>query len=125
MRELSWDAMGLRPGRVEDHPDFVRLFAELGVEEAAPSLDAWVGELVGRSFFVEGARGVAAYALIDVLGQTGYVVNVVVAPEERRRGQGRRVMRALAEVFRARGCHDWMLYVKPENASAVSSRGWI
>lgn len=118
MRESDGEALALRPGRVEDHADFIRLYAELGVEDPPPTLDMWVSELVHRSFFVEGPEGVRAYALVNVLGDTGHVANLVVAPEQRRRGLGRQVMRALAAHFRTRGCRQWMLYVKEENVAA-------
>jgi len=120
MRKAHGEARELRPGRVEDHADFARLFGELGVEDPPPPLDMWVADLVKRSFFVDGPEGPRAYALIDVMGDVGYVVNLVVAPGERRRGLGRWVMGRLAEHFRARGCREWMLYVKPDNVPAVA-----
>ncbi|WP_375770816.1 GNAT family N-acetyltransferase [Archangium gephyra] len=123
MRDAHGEALGLRPGRVEDHADFVRLFGELGVEDPPPPLDVWVSDLVKRAFFLEGPEGVAAYAVVDVLEETGYVVNLVVAPGQRGRGLGRKVMRELAAWFRARGCREWMLYVKPDNAPALALYG--
>lgn len=125
MRDAHGEAPGLRPGRVEDHADFARLFGELGVEDPPPPLDVWVSDLVKRAFFLDGPEGVAAYALVDVLGETGYVVNLVVAPGERRKGVGRKVMRELAAWFRARGCREWMLYVKPENTPALALYGSV
>jgi len=125
MHEARVDAPGLRPGRVEDHADFVRLFGELGVEDPPPPLDVWVSDLVKRAFFLDGPEGVAAYAVVDVLGETGYVVNLVVAPGQRGRGLGRKVMRELAGHFRARGCREWMLYVKPDNAPALAVYGSV
>lgn len=123
MRDAHGDALELRPGQVEDHADFVRLFGELGVEDPPPPLDVWVSDLVKRAFFLDGPEGVAAYALVDVLGETGYVVNLVVAPGQRGRGLGRKVMRELAAWFRARGCREWMLYVKPDNTPALALYG--
>jgi ribosomal protein S18 acetylase RimI-like enzyme len=110
----------LRPGRREDYADFARLFGELGVEEPPPPVTLWEADMVHRSFFVEGPAGPCAYALTDVLGETGYVVNLVVAPGERRRGLGREMMYALAAYFRGRGCREWMLNVKPDNVAAVA-----
>ena len=120
MRDAHGDAPGLRPGRVEDHADFVRLFGELGVDDSPPPLDVWVSDLVKRAFFLDGPEGAAAYAIIDVLGETGYVVNLVVAPDQRGKGLGRKVMRELAAHLRARGCREWMLYVKPDNVPALA-----
>jgi hypothetical protein len=48
MGDAHGEVPGLRPGRVEDHADFVRLFGELGVEEPPPPLDVWVSELMAR-----------------------------------------------------------------------------
>ncbi|AKJ00637.1 acetyltransferase (GNAT) family protein [Archangium gephyra] len=125
MRDAHSEAPGLRPARVEDHADFVRLFGELGVEESPPPLDVWVSDLVKRAFFLDGTAGAGAYALVDVLGETGYVVNLVVAPDQRGRGLGRKVMRELATWFRARGCREWMLYVKPDNEPALALYGAV
>jgi len=110
----------LRPGRREDYADFARLFGELGLEEPPPPLALWEADMAHRSFFVEGPAGPVAYALTDVLGETGYVVNLVVAPGERRRGLGREMMHALAAYFRHRGCRQWMLNVEPHNVAAVA-----
>ena len=76
-------AGNLRPARREDYTDFARLFGELGVEEPPPPVALWEADLVHRTFFVDGPAGPRAYALTDVLGATGYVVNLVVAPGER------------------------------------------
>jgi GNAT superfamily N-acetyltransferase len=120
MRDAHGEALALRPGQVEDYADFVRFFGELGVEDPPPPLTMWESELMNRSFFLDGPEGPLAYALIDVMGDTGYVANLVVAPGQRRRGWGRRVMEALAVYLRARSCRQWMLYVKPENEPAVA-----
>ncbi len=112
-----------RRGRPEDYADFARLFRELGVEDPPPSREVWEEELMRRSFFLDGPEGPMAYAVTDVLGQegeVGYVVNLVVAPGQRGRGLGRRMMEVLAAHFRARGCRRWMLYAEPDNVPAVA-----
>ena len=114
------DKPRLRPARAEDHPHFVRLFAELGIEDPPPSTELWEAGLMGRSFFADGPGRPMAYATIDVLGQTGYVVNLVVEPEQRRRGMGRAVMDGLATWFQEQGCREWMLYVRPDNVPALA-----
>lgn len=119
MRNAHGEAPALRPGRVEDYADFVRFFGELGIEDPPPPQTMWEAELVQRSFFLDGPEGSLASALIDVMGDTGYVANLVVAPGQRGQGLGRRVMDELAMHLRARGCRRWMLYVKPENEPAV------
>jgi ribosomal protein S18 acetylase RimI-like enzyme len=120
MRDAHGETWRLRPGRVEDHADFTRLFGELGLEDPPPPLDMWVSGLVKHSYFVDGPEGPRAYALIDVMGDTGHVSSLVVAPGQRGLGVGRWVMERLAELLRARGCRQWRLYVKPDNAPAVA-----
>ncbi len=120
MRGAHGATWQLRPGRVEDHADFVRLFGELGLEEPPPPLDVWASGMVKHSYFVDGPEGPRALGLIDVMGDTGHVSTVVVAPGQRGLGLGRFVMERLAELLRARGCRQWRLYVKPDNAPAVA-----
>lgn len=122
MRAVPGSDFTLRPGRREDHAAFVRMFAALGVEDAPPSLETWERELVSKSWFVDGPEGPLAYAVVDVMGggDIGFVVQLVVDAPARGKGLGRHVMRALAERFRARGCSQWRLNVKPDNAPALA-----
>ncbi len=120
MRDAHGATWQLRPGRVEDHADFVRLFGELGLEDPPPPLDVWASGLMKHAYFVDGPEGPRALGIIDVMGDTGHVSTVVVAPGQRGQGLGRLVMEGLAERLRARGCHQWRLYVKPDNAPAVA-----
>jgi predicted GNAT family acetyltransferase len=67
----------------------------------------------------DGPEGPLAYTMTDVMGEVGVVVNLVVDPAARGQGLGRRVMEALAERFRERGCRRWVLNVKRDNAVAL------
>ncbi len=117
----SGSGFALRPGRLEDHAAFVRMFPELGVEDPPPPAEMWERELVSKTFFVDGPLGPLAYTVVDVMGggDIGFVVQLVVDAAARGQGLGRRIMRALAEHFRARGCTQWRLNVKPDNAPAL------
>jgi GNAT superfamily N-acetyltransferase len=110
----------LRPGRPEDHAAFVRLFLELGVRDPPPPPDVWAAELAPLSFFHDGPGGPLAYAVVEVLGELGYVVQFVVDASARRQGLGRRMMEALAAHFRERGCKRWGLNVKRDNEAALA-----
>jgi ribosomal protein S18 acetylase RimI-like enzyme len=69
--------------------------------------------------FVDGPEGPLAYAVTDVVGGgIGFVMMLVVDAPARRRGLGRRIMRALAERLRAQGCREWRLNVKRDNVPA-------
>ncbi|NVJ09318.1 GNAT family N-acetyltransferase [Myxococcus sp. AM001] len=110
----------LRPGRLEDHAVFARLFLELGVDDPPPPEPVWAAELARRSLFAEGPQGIGAYAVTETLGDFGFVVQLVVAPSERGQGLGRRMMTHLAEHLRAQGCTRWVLNVKRDNAPALA-----
>lgn len=115
--------MALRPARPEDHGAFVRLFVELGVPEPPPSPVVWEAELVPLAWFHDGPEGPLAYVVADVLGDLGYVVQLVVDASVRRQGLGRRIMEELAAHFRARGCQRWGLNVKRDNTAALALYG--
>jgi ribosomal protein S18 acetylase RimI-like enzyme len=115
--------LALRPGRPEDYEAFARLFRELGVSEPPPPLEVWASELVPLSLVHEGPRGPLAYAVTDVMGEVGFVVQLVVDASVRGQGLGRRILEALVERFRARGCQRWALNVKRDNVVALSLYG--
>jgi GNAT superfamily N-acetyltransferase len=119
-RAAGGPELALRPARPEDHAAFARLFLELGVSEPPPPPEVWVAELMPMSWFHEGPQGPQAYAVADVLGGLGYVVQLVVDASARRQGLGRRIMEALATRFRERGCERWALNVKRDNVAALA-----
>jgi GNAT superfamily N-acetyltransferase len=110
---------GLRPGRFEDYPVFARLFLELGVAEPPPPREVWAAELLPLSVFHEGPQGPQAYAVTDVMGEVGFVSQLVVDAAARGQGVGRRIMVELAERFGERGCRRWALNVKRDNVAAL------
>jgi GNAT superfamily N-acetyltransferase len=115
--------MALRPGTPEDYTAFARLFLELGVREPPPSAEVWAAELLPLTWFQDGPQGPLAYGVADVLGDLGYVVQLVVDASARRQGLGRRMMEELVAHFRARGCTRWGLNVKRDNAAALALYG--
>lgn len=108
-----------RPARPEDYPHYVRLFAEMGVPEAPPGAAEWAAAYMERTLMM-GEPEPVAYAYYDVLPACGYVRNIVVASEHRRRGLGRAMMGALAGRFSELGCTEWRLNVKDDNHAAIA-----
>lgn len=115
--------MALRVATPEDYAAFARLFLELGVREPPPPPESWQAELMPLTWFHDGPRGPLAYLTADVLGELGYVVQLVVEASARRQGLGRRMMEAAAAHFRARGCTRWGLNVKRDNTGALALYG--
>lgn len=115
--------MALRPGTPEDYAAFARLFLELGVREPPPAAEVWSAELLPLTSFEDGPQGPLAYMVADVLGDLGYVVQLVVDASARRQGLGRRMMWEVAAHFRARGCTRWGLNVKRDNTAALALYG--
>ncbi|WP_253817244.1 hypothetical protein [Myxococcus xanthus] len=70
----------LRPRRLEGHAVFARLFLELGVDESPPPEPVWAAEIAQRALFAEAPQGVGAYAVTNLLGDFGFVRQLVVAP---------------------------------------------
>lgn len=115
--------MALRLGTPADYAAFARLFLELGVSEPPPAPEVWAAELMPLTRFYEGPQGPVAYMAADVLGDLGYVVQLVVDGAARRQGLGRRMMQEAAAHFRARGCTRWGLNVKRDNTAALALYG--
>jgi GNAT superfamily N-acetyltransferase len=109
----------LRPGGPDDYAAFARLFLELGVSEPPPPPEVWAAELAPLSLILEGPQGPLAYAVTDVMGEVGFVGQLVVDAGARGQGVGRRLMEALVERFRERGCRRWALNVKRDNVVAL------
>lgn len=63
-----------------------------------------------------------AYAMVNIIQayETGEVLSLAVAPGRRRHGIGRRMMEEVENVASDGGAVTMMLYVRPDNAAAVS-----
>jgi len=115
--------MALRSATPQDYAAFARLFLELGVREEPPPAEVWAAELVPLAWVHDGPQGPAAYMVADVLGDLGFVGQLVVDTSARGQGLGRRMMEAAAAHFRARGCTRWGLNVKRDNTVALALYG--
>jgi ribosomal protein S18 acetylase RimI-like enzyme len=109
----------LRSARPEDHEAVARLFVELGTGDAPPSRERFEREMLAGTVVAEARGRVVGYAYAQALKTMGYVRHVVAAPELRRAGVGRALMREQARRLRAMGCTSWCLNVKPDNVPAL------
>ncbi|WP_373047975.1 GNAT family N-acetyltransferase [Vulgatibacter sp.] len=101
-----------------DYAAFARLFPALGPEFAVPDEAQWQGGMFADAIVAEDGQGVAGYVLGVPFGTVGHVSQLVVDEGRRRAGLGRRLMAAMGERLRARGCTSWQLNVKRENVAA-------
>ena len=108
-----------RPATAADHATFTRLFAELGVDDPPPSLEAWMADTAETTRMLEAEGRVVGYGTSHMLGSIGFVSMLVIDPGERLRGAGRALMHCMAAGFRALGCAEWALHVKVDNEPAV------
>jgi len=112
-------AVAIRRASIEDYPTFVRLFPELGIDDPVPGRDAWAAGYAPFTLMASGDGADAlGFAFTQEYADTGYVRNVVVAPEARRRGVGRALMEATARHLRGAGKARWRLNVGPQNVAA-------
>jgi ribosomal-protein-alanine N-acetyltransferase len=72
---------------------------------------AWVLEQGGR---------IIGYGVLSLAGDEAHVLNVCAAPEVQGRGHGRRLLRSLLKIARARGAQRVFLEVRPSNAHAIA-----
>lgn len=110
-------AIAIRPARPSDHPHFLRLFPELGVDDPLPSAEKFERELMPTTILAEANGAVAGYAYFQRLGDTTYVRHVATAPTHRRQGIGTALLAAIRGMF-ATG--RWCLNVKTDNTAAIA-----
>lgn len=110
----------IRDARASDHAAYIALVRELGVDDPMLSAGRFAAELAPRILIYERDGAVVGYVAYDRLAATGYVRNLVVAPESRGAGIGAALMTAAAGVLRARGATgEWHLNVKADNTTAI------
>jgi ribosomal protein S18 acetylase RimI-like enzyme len=93
-------------------PD-VPALATFAPENWRMALDAVLLQHVSRSYFCARVgldrNGIAAMAQGIVTGSAGWLGNIIVRPEARNRGLGRRMTLDMVDVLRARGCSSLVL----------------
>lgn len=110
----------IRDARASDYAAYTALVRELGVDDPTPSAERFAAELAHRILIYERDGAAVGYVAYDRLAATGYIRNLVVAPEARGAGIGAALMTAAAGVLRARGAAgDWHLNVKADNTTAI------
>jgi ribosomal-protein-alanine N-acetyltransferase len=72
---------------------------------------AWVLERDGA---------ILGYFLMSLAAGEAHVLNIAVAPEQQGRGHGRRMLRSLVHLARARGAQRIFLEVRPSNGGAIA-----
>lgn len=114
-------AVVIRAAQADDHAAYVRLFAELGVDDPPAAAERFVSEQIPRMVVADRGGGeVVGYGLYEVLSTSGYIRNIATAPEVRRTGVGRALMAAMRARFVAADATTWRLNVKADNAAAIA-----
>lgn len=108
-----------RAGRPDDYPLFVRLVAELDIEDPLPTPDQFAARMLPRLLVLEDGESATGYAWWQPFGATAHVTHVVVDPASRGRGAGRALLDAVRSRALAEGCKRWSLNVKHANRSAI------
>jgi ribosomal-protein-alanine N-acetyltransferase len=63
---------------------------------------------------------VIGYGVLSIAADEAHLLNVCAAPEVQGHGHGRRLLRALVQVARARGVQRLFLEVRPSNTPAIA-----
>lgn len=67
-----------------DYPAYARLFPEMKTRDPACALDGWLATIAPSSWMAARGAEVVGYCYCQEFADSGYVRNVVVAPEVRR-----------------------------------------
>ncbi len=110
--------MRIRTAAPTDYDAFATLAPELGPTWKVPSAQDWASDLAPKSLVAELEGQVIGYVIGTPAGPRGYVHQLAVAPQNRRRGAGKLLMHAMAERLRGNGCSEWQLNVEGHNVSA-------
>ncbi len=113
-------AVVIRRARAEDYGSYARLFPELSTGDAVPSRHQWESSIAPSTWVAELGGRVVGYCYTQVFGDTGYVRNVVTAPDARRRGVARALLGATRQQLRGEGQRLWRLNVRPSSAAAIA-----
>lgn len=91
----------------------VPTLAAFAPENWRMALDAVLLQHVSRSYFLARVatdeNGIAAVAQGIVTGRAGWLGNIIVRPEARKRGLGKRMTQDMMDVLHARGCSSLLL----------------
>jgi ribosomal-protein-alanine N-acetyltransferase len=110
----------VRPARPDDYEAFSELFLELEVEDPVPDRKDWESSLASSTVVATSGEEVIGYCYFQEHAHTGYVRNIAVAAEARRRGVGRAIMDSVAGRLRTGGKTSWVLNVRPDNQAAIA-----
>lgn len=113
-------AIEIRGGALADYAAYVRLLAQLHIDDPVPSPEQYAAEVMPRTVMAVEQGAVVGYALFDVLEDIGYVRNLVSDPARRRTGVGRALMAWMRARFATAGATSWCLNVKPDNEVAIA-----
>ncbi|MFZ5657603.1 MAG: ribosomal protein S18-alanine N-acetyltransferase [Pseudomonadota bacterium] len=72
------------------------------------------------AWLLERDGAVIGYFLMSLAAGEAHVLNIAVAPEHQGRGHGRRMLRSLVHLARARGAQRIFLEVRPSNTGAIA-----
>lgn len=92
------------------------------------ALDHVLLQHVGRSYFrarvAADADGIAAVGHCIMTGRTGWLGNIIVRPDARRRGLGSAMTRDLVAMLRLRGCSRALLVATPMGERVYAAQGF-
>ena len=112
-------AITIRTGTPDDHPAFVRLFAELGVPDPVPTLPTFVDRFAATTMFACAGDTVVGFLRWRPYGDLAHVINVVTDPAWRGQRIGQHMLEAARLEARTAGCSRWYLNVKQDNAAGL------
>lgn len=108
----------IRDGRPTDYQEYVRLFAELGIDDSPVSDAKFAVEMAPSSAFAERDGKVVGFTFWRSLADTMHLAHIVSAPEARRTGAGRALLLDALARARTHGLAAVSLNVAQANVPA-------
>lgn len=103
-----------------DYHNYSRLFSELSTYDPTPTAQVFEQDIMPNMMVLDKDGQMITFAYIQSLQTTGYVRQIVVDSNYRRKGFGHFMMLEVIKHFRAVGCNRMCLNVKVDNYPALN-----
>jgi GNAT superfamily N-acetyltransferase len=110
----------IRDARASDYGEYVRLFAELGIDDFPVTHAKFTAEMVPSCTFAERDGRIVGFTFWRLLADTMHLAHIVSAPEARRTGAGRALLDDVIVRARGQGLAAISLNVAEANVAARS-----
>jgi len=111
--------VSIREATADDYASYVRLFAELGLDDVPINAEKFSVEMAPSTLIACRGDAVVGYAHYRMMSENAHLSQLVSDRSVRRTGAGRALITDVIRRVRALGATDIALNVRPDNAPAM------